>query len=304
MFFNDAKGWKSAQGGLSSIMPITTDANNMGGLFVRKIGGAACLTAQIQKLLPILFHPLDARWKRGHFSPLFWTAIVTNLILVAFYGSFIFDDLADAGADDLPKLFCAALLVESAVMFGYLIKQRKSMTKGPAVAMTEGRSPTSVVSRIVARTNLLVSGMVCVIAGRDLFFPGKIIPYIPRDDIYLEWTGALIHSPPEDSPEAAEYGMESALFSGDKYMQQLMALNMMILCIFKFVAAFGIRYRNDGGGLVQARMIWKAQTIGNMLIVYLFRLFADSANSASLDLRWHLMAMFYETAILGLYGFL
>ena len=98
--------------------------------------------------------------------------------------------------------------------------------------------------------------------------------------------------------------MESALFNGDKYMQQLMALNMLILCIYKFVAAFGIRYRNDGGGLVSARIFWKAQTIGNLLIVYLFRLFADSAKSASLDLRWHLMSLFYETAIMGLYGFL
>lgn len=304
MFFNDAKGWKSTQGGLSSIMPITTDANNMGGLFVRKIGGAACLAAQVQKLSPLLFHPLDARWKRGHFNPLFGTAVVTNLMLVAFYGIYIFDDLADAKADDLPKLFCVALLVESAVMLGYLMKERNNMTKGPAVAMPEGKTPTSIVSRIVARTNLLVSGMVCIIAGRDLFFPGTIIPYIPRDDIYLEWTGALIHSPPEDSPEAAEHGMESALFNGDKYMQQLMALNMLILCIYKFVAAFGIRYRNDGGGLVSARIFWKAQAVGNLLIVYLFRLFADSAKSASLDLRWHLMALFYETAILGLYGFL
>ena len=156
----------------------------------------------------------------------------------------------------------------------------------------------------IARTNLLVSGMVCLVAGRDLFFPGTIIPYIPRDDIYLEWTGALLHSPPPGSPEAAEHGMESALFNGDKYVHQWMALNMLVLCIYKFVAAFGIRYRSDGGGAVAARMVWKAQAVGNILIVYLFRLFADSAKSASLDLRWHLMALFYETAILGLYGFL
>jgi hypothetical protein len=304
MFFENEKGWKSTQGGLSSIMPITTDANNMGGLFVRKVGGAACLAAQLQKLWPLLFHPLDARWRRGHFIPLFATAIVSDLMLAAFYGMYIVDDLQAAGADELPKLFVAALLIESAVMLYYLLSQKKIMTKGPAIALKDGKTPTSIVSRIVARTNILVSGGVMLIAGRDLFAPGYIFKFIPRDDIYLEWTGALLHSPPEDSPEATEHGMEQAFFVGDKYMSQLMALNMLIICLYKFVAAFGIRYRNDGGGQVQARMIWKAQAIGSALIVYLFRLFANAASSASLDLRWHLMSLAYETFILCLYGFL
>lgn len=304
MFFNDANGWKSTQGGLSSILPTTTNANNMGGLFVRKVGGAACLAVQMQKLWPLLFHPLDARWRRGHFNPLFVTAIVANLMLAAFYGMYIVDDLQVAGADDLPKLFVAALLVETSVLTYYLVTQKKTMTKGPAIALKDGKTPTALVSRIVARTNVLVSGAVLLIAGRDLFAPGYIFTFIPRDDIYLEWTGALIHSPPEDSPEAAEHGMEQAFFVGDKYVSQFMALNMLILCMFKFVAAFVIRYRSDGGGQAQARMIWKAQTVGSALIVYLFRLFANAATSASLDLRWHLMALAYETFILGLYGFL
>ncbi|KAG7339386.1 hypothetical protein IV203_006494 [Nitzschia inconspicua] len=303
LFFNNEKGWKSTQGGLSAIMPITTDANNMGGLFVRKIGGAACLVVQLQKLWPIVFHPIDARWRRGHFNPLFATAIVSNLILAAFYGMYIVDDLQAAGADELPKLFVVALLVETVVMLYYLLSQKGTMTKGPAIALTEGKTHTSVVSRIVARTNFLVCTFVLLIAGRDLFLPGHILTFIPRDDIYLEWTGALIHSPPEDSPEAVEHGMEQAFFVGDKYMSQFMALNMLILCLYKFVAAFGIRYRSDGGGLVQARMIWKAQAVGGALIVYLFRLFANAASSASLDLRWHLMSLAYETFILGLYGF-
>jgi hypothetical protein len=285
-------------------MPITTDANNMGGLFIRKVGGAACLVVQLQKLWPLLFHPLDARWRRGHFTPLFATALVSDLLLAAFYGMYIVDDLHATGADELPKLFLAALLIESVVMLYYLLSHKKVMTQGPAVALTEGKTPTSVVSRIVARTNLLVSSAVVLIAGRDLFFPGYIFTFLPRDDIYLEWTGALIHSPPENSPEAFEQGMEQAFFIGDKFMSQFMALNILILCLFKFVAAFGIRYRSDGGGQVQARMIWRAQAIGNILIVFLFRLFASAANSASLDLRWHLMALAYESFVLGLYGFL
>jgi hypothetical protein len=303
-FYNNEKGWKSTQGGLSSIMPITTDANNMGGLFVRKVGGAACLAVQLQKLWPLLFHPLDARWRRGHFIPLFATAIVADVILAAFYGMYIVEDLQATGADELPKLFLVALLIESVVMLYYLLSHQKMMTKGPAIAMTEGKTPTSVVSRIVLRTNLLVSSAVLLIAVRDLFFPGYIYHFIPRDDIYLEWTGALMHSPPDDSPEASEHAMEKAFFIGDKFASQFMALNMLLLCLFKFVAAFGIRYRSDGGGQVQARMIWRAQAVGNVLIVVLFRLFASAASSASLDLRWHLMALAYEMLVLGLYGFL
>jgi hypothetical protein len=217
---------------------------------------------------------------------------------------YIVDDLQAAGAEELPMLFVAALLTETIIILGYLIQARKNTVKGPAIAMEPGKTPSSVVSRIVARTTLLISGMVALHAGRDLFFPGTILPFIPRDDIYLEWTGSLLHSPPSGSPEAVEHGMEQTFFVGDKYLSQFMALNMLILCIYRFVAAFGIKFRNDGGGVAQARMIWKAQAVGNIVIVYLFRLFASAANSASLDLRWHLMSLAYETFILGFYGFL
>ena len=259
VFFKNGKGWKSTQGGLSAVQQVTTDANNMGGLFVRKVGGAASMVVQLQKLLPLLFHPLNARWKRGHFTPLFVTAAITNLMLVAFYMMYIVDDLQAAGAEELPMLFVAASLTETVVILGYLIQARKNTVKGPAIAMEPGKTPSSVVSRIVARTTLLVSGMVALHAGRDLFFPGTILTFIPRDDIYLEWTGALMHSPPPESPEAVEHGMEQTFFVGDKYLSQFMALNMLILCIYRFVAAFGIKFRNDGGGVAQARMIWKAQ---------------------------------------------
>jgi len=300
-FFNDKKGWKSQQGGLSSISQVTTDGNNMGGLFLRKVGGAASLAVQLQKLLPLLFHPLSSQWKRGHFKPLFATAVLANLALIAFYGIYITEELAAMGADGLPKVFVGVLLLETIVMLGYLATS--SYTKGPAVALQAGKTPNSTVSRIVARTNLLVSGLILIIAGRDLFLPGTILDFIPRDDIYLEWTGAFLHSPPEGSPEAEANTVDREFFVGEKYLSQFLALNMLIGCLYKFVGAFVIRYRNDGGGQIQAKMIWKSQAIGNAVILYLFRLFSPAAITASLDFRWHLMLIGYETLILGLYAF-
>jgi len=300
-FFNDKKGWKSQQGGLSSISQVTTDGNNMGGLFLRKVGGAASLAVQLQKLLPLLFHPLSSQWKRGHFKPLFATAVLANLALIAFYGIYITEELAAMGADGLPKVFVGVLLLETIVMLGYLATS--SYTKGPAVALQAGKTPNSTVSRIVARTNLLVSGLILIIAGRDLFLPGTILDFIPRDDIYLEWTGAFLHSPPEGSPEAEANAVDREFFVGEKYLSQFLALNMLIGCLYKFVGAFVIRYRNDGGGQIQAKMIWKSQAIGNAVILYLFRLFSPAAITASLDFRWHLMLIGYETLILGLYAF-
>mmetsp|Transcript_3009 Transcript_3009/g.6661 ORF Transcript_3009/g.6661 Transcript_3009/m.6661 type:complete len:276 (+) Transcript_3009:730-1557(+) len=275
----------------------------MGGLFVRKVGGAASLAVQLQKLLPLLFHPLGAQWKRGHFRPVFATALFANILLATFYGIYISEELAAVGADGLPKIFLGILLFETIVILGYLATASK-YTKGPAVSMHEGKTPNSIVSRIVARTNVIVTGLIIIIAGRDLVSPGKILDFIPRDDIYLEWTGALLHSPPEGSPEAEAHGMERDFFVGEKYLSQFLALNMLIGCLYKFVAAFVVRYRNDGGGLIQAKMIWKAQAIGNALVLYLFRLFSPAAMSASLDFRWHLMMLAYETLILGLYAFL
>jgi hypothetical protein len=301
-FFNNAKGWKSQQGGLSSISQVTTDGNNMGGLFLRKVGGAASMAVQLQKLVPLLFHPLSSQWRRGHFKPLFATAVLGNLALIAFYGIYITEELAAMGADGLPKLFVGVLLFETVVMLGYLTTS--SYTKGPAVALQDGKTPNSIVSRIVARTNFLVTGLIFVIAGRDLFLPGTILHFIPRDDIYLEWTGAFLHSPPEGSLEAEANGVDREFFVGEKYLSQFLALNMLIGCLYKFVGAFVIRYRNDGGGLIQTKMIWKSQAIGNAAILYLFRLFSPAAITASLDFRWHLMLLAYETLILGLYAWL
>lgn len=273
----------------------------MGGFFVRKLGGAAALTVHTQKLLPFLFHPLSARWKMGHFRPMLWTAMLSNVAIVAFYASYM-GDLVAAGADSLPKVFMALLSFESLVICGYLFSSR-NVKRGASIAMTHGKTPTSVPSRVVARTVGIVSTVIALVAGRDLFFPGEIIDLIPRDDIYLEWTNAFLHSPPEGTPEAGENGMTAELYVGDKFLSQFMGLHFLILCLYKFVTAFGIRYGNDGSGLVKARMIWKAQTIGNCLVLFLFRIFSPSALSASLDLRWHLMCIAYETVILGLYGY-
>ena len=75
----------------------------MGGLFVRKVGGAAGLAIQIQKLMPVLIHPLDARWKMGHFRPLFWTAAIGNIMLASFYASFMEDFAKNAMICGIPK---------------------------------------------------------------------------------------------------------------------------------------------------------------------------------------------------------
>jgi hypothetical protein len=298
-WFSDSKGWKSQQGGLSAIQQITTDANNMGGLFVRKLGGAVALAVHTQKLLPLLFHPSGAKWNMGHFRPLLRTATIGNIFIAALYGLYM-EDFAAAGADALPKLFISALLLEAVVVMYYLFTQKTTKT-APSVAMPTGKTPTSVTSRIVTRTVFIVSSFLTLIAARDLFFPGMILDFIPRDDIYLEWTGAFLHSPPEDSIEAYDQAMEAPLHVGDKFLSQMLALHILILCMYKFVTAFFIRYGHDGSGDIKCRMIWKVQAFGDALVVLLFRLFAPAALSASLDLRWHLMAFGYEMFILGMY---
>jgi hypothetical protein len=279
------------------IQQVTTDANNMGGLFVRKIGGAAVAAVHTQKLMPLLFHPVGAQWKMGHFNPLLWTAVVGNLCIAAFYG-FYLEDLAASGADNFAKMILVVLALETIVILFYTLLGSPKK-KGPAIAMPEGKTPSSSPSNIVRNTVVLVSGMTALIAGRDLFFPGHILSFIPRDDIYLEWTGALIHSPPEGSEEAADHGIESPLYIGDKFVSQLMALHLLILCLYKFVTALSIRFGSDGSGKIKCKMIWRAQALGDGLLVFLMRLFAPAATSASLDLRWHLMSLAYETFILG-----
>lgn len=284
-------------GGFSAIQHVTTDMNNMGGFFVRKVAGAAGVAVHLQKLLPLLVHPVGAQWTMGHFRPLLWTAVLADLSLLGFYGAFL-EDLKSAGAASIPMCGMALLAFESLVFLYYLIKTR-STKRGRATAMKDGKTPKSVTSRIVTRTVLIVSSVIALIAGRDLFFPGAIMPFVPRDDVYLEWTNALFHSPPDGSPESHDHGLEAPLHLGDKFISQYMAVNVLILCLYKLVTALFVRYGSDGSGEVKCKMIWKVQAIGDAMILFVVRLFTPAAASASLDLRWHLMLLAYETFIIG-----
>jgi hypothetical protein len=296
-WFEAGKGWKSTQGGFSAIKKVTTDQNNMGGFFIRKLGGVASLGVHLQKLVPFLYHFSGAQWNLGHFRPILLTGLIANMIIAGFYALYM-EDLTAAAATDLPMFMIGLLAIESIVFLCYLFQTRNAQ-RGPAVAMTEGKTPSSTPSKIVARTMMIVSGVMALIATRDLIFPGKIVDLVPRDDIYLEWTNALIHSPQDGTIESVDHGLEAAFFTGDKFMSQYTALHILLLCMFKFVSAFFIKYGSDGSGLIKCKMIWAVQFIADAGMLFVFRLFASAANSASLDLRWHLMCLSYETIILG-----
>mmetsp|Transcript_22613 Transcript_22613/g.40806 ORF Transcript_22613/g.40806 Transcript_22613/m.40806 type:complete len:406 (-) Transcript_22613:136-1353(-) len=303
-FFDISRGWfKSTAGGLSTIKSVTTDENNMGGLFVRKAAGVVALTVHTQKLSPLLFHPVGAEWAMGHFIPVLATGVVGNLGIVAFYQVYM-NDLELAGADAIAKLFCGILSFEALVMFLYLLSAwRKARVAAPRSRSASKKSPNAVTSRIVARTVALVSGIVTIIAARDLFLPGSIITFIPRDDVYLEWTGALIHSPPSNTDEYYENSLEAPLYIGDKFISQLLALHLLICCFQKFTAGFFIKAGKNKSGEIKCKMFWKVHALGDGLLLFLFRLSAAAALSASLDLRWHLMIIAYEAFILGLFAF-
>lgn len=278
---------------------VTTDANKMGDLFVRKLAGVAALGFYTQKLYPFVFHPNNTEWGKGHFFPLLKSSIVANLLVIAFF-SFYFEDLKGANASRMSSCIVFALSFESIIMLYYiLLATNVSKIKGIEKEVYLKKGKNEITSRIVMRTVVIVSGVVTMIAGRDLFIPGHILSIIPRDDIYLEWTGAFIHSPPLGSLEEEEYALESALHIGDKFSSQLAALYILILCLYKFTSAVFIRYGVEGKGEIQCKMIWRVQSVTGFLIVAIFRLFTSAALSASLDLRWHLMCLAYEAFILG-----
>ncbi len=277
-------------------MKITTDQNNMGGFFVRKVAGAAAVGVHLQKLVPLLLHPMGAQWTLGHFRPLLAVALVGNMAIGLFYAMY-WDVLSSNGATELPLVFLALLGMESTTIATYLLIS-KSTKKGHAVAMPEGKTPNSLTSNIVSRTILIASTAVGIIALRDLFLPGFILSLVPRDDIYLEWTNAFLHSPPLDSPEDFDQGVQAPLYIGDKFMSQFAALHLLILCLYKLTSAVLIRYGSDGSGTIKCNMIWKAQAFADGLLLFVLRIFQPAAVSASLDLRWHLMFVGYETFIL------
>ena len=126
-------------------------------------------------------------------------------------------DVHDYGGSVDVALFkrgMAALGMEALVWTFYAVTC--PTRKGAAHAMPAGKTPRSLPSNIVTRTTVLISGAMAVLSLRDLLFPGMIMEFWPRDDVYLEWTNALRHSPPPGSPEWHESGLDAPLFSGRK----------------------------------------------------------------------------------------
>ena len=327
-WFDDSRGWKSKQGGLSTILSVTTDANNMGGLFVRKLCGAAGLAYHTTKIWPVVFQSppqydmkskngrwVGTSWSAGHFDPLLTLGMIGDLCVSMFYLARM-DELKNAGSERIGLAFVLAGLVESFVFGVYLLTRRMNAKATKKTREKEDNftgeydpleDPDSLPSRIVARTVFIVSSLIAIVSLRDLFFPGIIISFIPRDDIYLEWTGAFLHSPPPDTIEADENGLGAPLFAGDKFVSQLLGLYLSLGCMFKMVSAsgwskggrsLGTVQSVDRSGVVSSRIIWKAQAFGNVLLLGMLRLFTPAAKSASLDLRWHLMLVAYEAFIL------
>jgi len=342
-FYDDTQGWKSKQGGLSTILTFTTDANNMGGLFVHKLAGMAGLAYHSTKLLPIVFHTpprydarlrhekgqlkwIGASWNAGHFDPLLALGMIGDVCVATFYLNRL-DDLKNAGAGGLGLAFVLTSLVEAFIFGMYLLlRKRNHFTVGrPNTTTTASAAsgatyriendPKSLPSRIVARTTFIVSSLTLLVSLRDLLFPGNILPFVPRDDIYLEWTGAFLHSPPPDTVEADEHGLEAPLFAGDKFVAQQLGMYLALGAFLKLCSSWGWRKGHasmgsgtnvanvDRRGVVTSKMIWRAQALGDFGVLMMLRLFTPAAKTASLDLRWHLMLVAYEGFILFLYGF-
>mmetsp|Transcript_18403 Transcript_18403/g.22527 ORF Transcript_18403/g.22527 Transcript_18403/m.22527 type:complete len:410 (-) Transcript_18403:45-1274(-) len=304
-WFDASRGWKSKQGGFSAVEQMTTDDNNMGGFFVRKLAGATALSYHLQKLYPIIFQSANVHFGRGDYSPMLVTSVIGNFCIAGFYLSH-FDDFKSSGAEEMGFAIVAALIIEAIIIAGFLLTLtlKKPTLKAKDCALPEGKGPKSIVSKIVCRTVLIVSGMISVIAGRDFFFPGQELPFPPYDDIYLEWTGAFIHSPPPQSAEAEEYGLEAPLYIGDLFISRLAALYLLVISFQKLVGGCLVRVGKDNSGIAKCRMFWQVQCISDALILFTLRVFASAAKSASLDLRWHIMSIGYEFFILLLCGWM
>lgn len=248
------------------------------------------------------------------YIPLLTTALIANMVTILFYLTYK-EDLQDANAWELPQLFCILLGMESTVFIGYMTsllitkrneKSSSSSSSSPtaAICFPPGKNPDSFVSNICTRTVLIVSGVLSVFALRDLVFPGTIMELLPKDDLYLEWTNAFQHSPPPNSPEYLEYGMSTMLYVGDKFVSQQLALNLLLLTMYKVVACVYIRYGADGRGKAQSQILfWKTSAIANGLLVFVFRTFCHTAGTVSIDFHLPILLLMYETGILALYGY-
>ncbi len=302
-WFDDSRGWKSTAGGFSSVQQVTTDENDMGGYFVKKMAGAAALSYHLQKFIPIVFQSSGYHWGYGHFNPLLFSSVLGNFAVAAFY-VMQFDALKTADAEKMGLVIAIILVAEAIIILAFLLAAMfKSKPSFKAQNLPNGKGPNSIVSKILARTFCIVSGIIAVIASRDFFFPGREMPFPPYDDIYLEWTGAFIHSPPANSVEEQEHGLEAPLHIGDKFISRLMALYLLVLCFQKFVSGFLIRVGKDNSGEKKCKTFWRVQCISNVLLLFTVRVFAPAALSASLDFRWHTMSLGYETFMLGLQAY-
>lgn len=303
-WFDDSRGWKSTQGGFSAVQKVTTDENDMGGFFVRKLAGAAALSFHLQKLLPVVFQSFNAHWALGHFNPVLATSVLGNLAVAGFYLSNL-DDLKIAGAGDIGFIILLALFIEAIIITGFLFSvMLKKSVNVKVQKLPEGKNPHSFVSNIVTRTVCIVTSIITLIAGRDFFFPGEEMHFPPYDDIYLEWTGAFIHSPPPNSIEREEHGLEAPLHIGDRFVSRLSALYILIICFQKFAAALLVRVGKDNSGTTKCKLFWRTQAISDGLILFTIRIFTAAAKSASLDVRWHVMCLGYELFILVVYGYM
>lgn len=279
----------------------------MGGFFVRKGAGATALGWTLFKLWPLLVHTAGVEWQLGHYRPLLWTGATGNVAIALFVASYLPQWQAEGVADQWNMthwayLMVAVLVLEALVWIVHAVSC--PVRRGPAHVIPAGKTPRSLPSNIVTRTTVLVSGAMLVLSVRDLLFPGMIMDFWPRDDVYLEWTNALQHSPRPGSPEWHQHGLDAPLFVGDKFIAQYMAVNLMVISLAKMGAALFIRLGPDGRrGTQQAKLFWQGACLADAVLVFLLRVFTPAASSASCDLRYPLMAVAYETFILGLYGF-
>ena len=98
-----------------------------------------------------------------------------NLALAGYYVTALEDFKASEGADVMGFRIAACLIVEAVVMVGFLIasllgsSRSKSKSKTKGVKLPPGKGPSSMVSKIAARTVAIVSGLIGLIAGRDFF---------------------------------------------------------------------------------------------------------------------------------------
>jgi hypothetical protein len=325
-WYDDSKGWKSQMGGFSAVASVTTDANNMGGFFVRKLVGGTGVGLQLHKLLPLVLLTTTSSSTTPneknapplsfgrHYGWILLSGLLSNLCLTGFLASYL-ADLRDADAWHIPAAMILCAVLESLVFLYYYVtmcnqkavpSQRRVGKAAAVTAFPKGKTPNSLVSNIVARTVTICSAAMLLYGIRDWLFTGRTIPFIPYDDLYLEWTNAYSHSAPVGSPEYKEQGIGAASFYiGDLYVCQLAGLQLTLLCLYKLLSSYTIRLGNDGGrtGLATARLVWQPAAISNLLLLFQLRVFTSAAASASCHFRYHLMVLAYETFIVGLYAF-